>query len=145
MLDDVYYKALREICNAIGEIVWSGKENDYLKKSSTPWMCVSIENTRNLPSSVILPISKSMEEVEIFLEYKGIPFQCNGCLELGHAEENCLNPKTQKMPTQGKDTDRNKRNPPKQKPHHNPNTLDSKRNQLPKSQPNANAVAGQQN
>jgi len=96
MLDNVYYKALREISVAIGEVVWSGKEEDYLRKSSTPRVCVLIENTKNLPASIILPIPRSSGEIEISLEYEGIPLQCSNCLELGHAEDKCLHPRNQK-------------------------------------------------
>lgn len=97
LLDDVYYKALREICSPIGVVVWSGKVEDCLKKSSTPRVCVLIENTRNLPTSIILPIPGSTEEVEIFLKYENIPHQCSGCLEIGHAAESCPNQRNFKL------------------------------------------------
>jgi len=51
-----YYKALREISAVISEVVWNGREEDYLKKKFTSRMHVFIENTRNLLASIILPI-----------------------------------------------------------------------------------------
>lgn len=132
-LDDVYYKALREISSAIGEVVWSGKEEDYLMKSSTPRVCVLIENTKNIPSSVILPIPGSTGEVEIFLEYEGIPSQCQNCLELGHAEDKCPNPKQYKIQNKAKGNQKLATNQPKQghKPEKGKNLAKSGENKIP--------------
>lgn len=83
-LDDVYYRALREISSAIGEVAWSGRREDSLRKASTPRVCVLVVDVNKIPSSIILPIPKSSEEVEIILEYEGIPAQCPNCLQIGH-------------------------------------------------------------
>jgi hypothetical protein len=97
-LDDLYYKALPDLCAQIGEVVWSGKQDDYLSKSSTPRVCVLIEDVRLLPSALILPIPLIGGEVEIVLEYEGIPTQCTNCLGLDQETSGCPNskPKTQR-------------------------------------------------
>jgi hypothetical protein len=92
-LDDLYYKALPDLCAQIGEVVWSGKQDNYLSKSSTPRVCVLIEDVRLLPSALILPIPLIGGEVEIVLEYEGIPSQCSNCLGLDHESGNCSNTK----------------------------------------------------
>jgi len=73
MVDDIYYKALYEISSSVDKVVWSGKKEDYLKNSSTPRVCILIENIKNLSASIILLVRRSTREVEILLEYKGIP------------------------------------------------------------------------
>jgi len=47
LVDGVFYKTLREICLEI-EVVWSGKNEDYLRKSSISKVYVLIENTKNI-------------------------------------------------------------------------------------------------
>jgi hypothetical protein len=61
-------------------------------------MCVLIEDVRLLPSALILPIPLVGGEVEIVLEYEGIPSQCSKCLGLDHETEKCskTKPKMQK-------------------------------------------------
>jgi len=57
----------------IGEVVWSGKEQDYLKKSSsTPRLCVLIENVRSIPDFGIFLISCKNNKIKIVLEYEEI-------------------------------------------------------------------------
>lgn len=103
-LDDLYYRALPELCKEIGEVVWAGKEEDYLKKSSTPRLCILVEDISTLPSEVILPIPIVNGEVTITLEYEGLPLQCNRCLGVDHNSHNCKNKKNlmrdkEKVPT----------------------------------------------
>lgn len=85
-LDDVYYRALREISASIGEVVWSGRQEDYLNKASTPRVCVLVADVSKIPASILLPIPQSSKEVKIILQYEGIAAQCTNCLELGHHE-----------------------------------------------------------
>jgi hypothetical protein len=63
-----------------------------------------VEDVRKLPSVLILPIPLIGEEVEITLEYEGIPSQCSKCLGLDHATEECCNTthNHQKKPVGGK-------------------------------------------
>jgi len=72
LLDDVFYKELKDICVETGEVVWTSK------------ICILIENTKAIPNSIILPISKSSKKIEIFLEYRSIFLQYSRCLELEH-------------------------------------------------------------
>lgn len=88
-LDDIYFRALPSLCADIGEVVWTGEREDYLKKSSTPRICVLVEDLRTLPSALILPIPITNEEVEIELEYEDVPSQCSNCLGLGHKHTAC--------------------------------------------------------
>jgi hypothetical protein len=88
-LDDIYFRALPSLCAEIGEVVWTGEREDYLKKSSTPRICVLVEDLRTLPSALILPIPDTNEEVEIELEYEDVPSQCSNCLGLGHKHTAC--------------------------------------------------------
>lgn len=69
-----------------------------------------IENTRNLPALIILPIPRSTGEIEIFLEYEGIPSQCSCCLKLGHAEDKCPITKNPKFNSRLKPSNKPKRN-----------------------------------
>jgi hypothetical protein len=55
-LDDCYYRALLELCSSIGEVVWTGKREDYLKKSSTPKLCILVEDLSTFPYSITLSI-----------------------------------------------------------------------------------------
>jgi hypothetical protein len=71
-LDDIFYRALPDVCAQIGEVVWTGKQEEYLKKSSTPRICMLVEEISSIPSSIILPIPFTDKEVEIMLEYEGI-------------------------------------------------------------------------
>ena len=88
-LDDIYVRALPSLCAEIGEVVWTGERDDYLKKSSTPRICVLVEDLRTLPSALILPIPDTNEEVEVELEYEDVPSQCSNCLGLGHKHTAC--------------------------------------------------------
>jgi hypothetical protein len=78
-----------DVCTQIGEVVWTSKQEEYTKKSSNPRICVLVEEISNIPLPIILPISLIDEEVEIVLEYKGIPQQCSKCKEMGHKEDKC--------------------------------------------------------
>lgn len=89
LLDDIYIRALPSLCAAIGEVVWTGEREEYLKKSSTPRICVLVEDLSTLPSALILPIPLTNEEVEIELEYEDVPSQCSNCLGLGHKHTAC--------------------------------------------------------
>jgi hypothetical protein len=100
-LDDLYYKALLDLCSQIGEVVWFGKQDDYLSKSSTPRVCVLVEDVRQLPSALILPIPLIGEEVEIILEYEGIPSQCSKCLGLDHEDGGFRNTPQKNQKTTG--------------------------------------------
>jgi hypothetical protein len=111
-LDDLYYKALLDLCAQIGEVVWSGKQDDYLSKSSTPRVCVLVKDVHQLPSALILPIPLIGGEVEIVLEYEGIPVQCSICLGLDHAEGACKS--TTRKHSKPKNTNRNKSVPHKE-------------------------------
>lgn len=72
-LDDFCYQALLAVCSKIGEVVWASKQEDYLRKSCTPQICILVADVKNIPSSIILLIPRMAEEIEIFLEYEGIP------------------------------------------------------------------------
>jgi hypothetical protein len=114
-LDDLYYKALHDLCAHIGEVVWTGKQNDYLSKSSTPRVCVLVKDVHQLPSVLILPIPLIGGEVEIVLEYEGIPSQCSRYLGLDHAKGECKNiPKQSNKPKNTESTNQNKPAPTKQ-------------------------------
>lgn len=89
LLDDIYIRALPSLCADIGEVVWTGERDEYLKKSSTPRICVLVEDLRTLPSALVLPIPITNEEVEIALEYEDVPSQCSSCLGLGHKHTAC--------------------------------------------------------
>ena len=101
-LDDLYYRALPALCKEIGEVVWAGKEEDYLKKSSTPRLCILVEDISLLPSSVIFPVPLINEEVEIVLEYEGLPIQCTRCLGVDHLVEFCKNEHKAKSKAKGR-------------------------------------------
>nr|PNR45242.1 hypothetical protein PHYPA_015013 [Physcomitrium patens] len=92
-LDDMYYRALPIICVEIGEVVWTRKQEDYLQKSFTPCICILVMDVMKIPSLIILLILRSDEEIEIVVEYEGIPRQCSNCLELKHDSTNCLQKK----------------------------------------------------
>lgn len=70
-------------------VVWTGKWEDYLKKSSTPRLYILVEDLSTLPCSITLPIPLMEEVFEAVLEYKGLPFQCSNCLALDHMEDKC--------------------------------------------------------
>jgi len=91
----MFYKALKEICSQIREVVWSGKQKDYFKKSSTLRTCISLGNVRK-PSFVVMPISRTTKEIIITFEYKGISLQCVRCLEIIHDEAHAQIVKTKK-------------------------------------------------
>ena len=90
-LDNLFYKALPNLCTQIGEVVWTRKEDNYLSKSSIPWVCVLVEDVSQLPLALILPIPLIGGEVEIVLEYEGIPMQCSQCSGVDHKIQDCRN------------------------------------------------------
>lgn len=92
-LDDCYYRALPDLCSIIGSVVWYGKREDYLQKSSTPRVCILTTDVRSLPSTLTLPVSLEDETVEITLEYEGIPNQCGNCFGVDHLTGKCRNKK----------------------------------------------------
>nr|PNR32857.1 hypothetical protein PHYPA_024799 [Physcomitrium patens] len=87
---DNFYRALSSVCPQIGKAVWLGIQVDYLKKSSTPNLCILLFEIKHIPSTIILPIPFTLEEVELKVEYEGIPCQCSHCLELKHEAAKCL-------------------------------------------------------
>jgi hypothetical protein len=97
-LDECYYRALPELCASIGEVVWIGKWEDNMKKSSTSRLCILVEDLSTLPYSMILPIPLADEVFETVVEYKGIPTQCTQCLALDHMVDKCHKKKGKPQP-----------------------------------------------
>nr|PNR51290.1 hypothetical protein PHYPA_010476 [Physcomitrium patens] len=87
---------LAEIVNQFAEVIWIDTENQYREKAAGPRVRIMVKDINSLPSKVSIPNLHDGNQTEYYLEYNGLPTQCNRCRSTTHQVRNCPIPKPAK-------------------------------------------------